>query len=103
MFKDLYKGFWVSVMGLFMFLHTYPNLRKIVSGLASASKILSIINQTPEIKLDDSQGDKISDIDSDIQFNNVSYQYASKDTLILDNINFSFQNGKTTALVGESG
>ena len=82
---------------------TFPNLRQLNTGLKSAGYILSVIDKTKKIILDDPNGENIEGIDSDINLIGVSYQYVSKDTLVLNSISLSFQHGKTTALVGESG
>ena len=88
---------------LFISIGTFPNMRQLNSGLKAAGSIITVIDRTPKIILDDPKGESIDGIHSDIEFLNVSHQYSLKNPLVLDNITFSFQRCKTTAIVGESG
>ena len=68
-------------------------------GLASAARILELINS--ESELDENEGGVAREIHGEIVFRNVSYGYG--DTLMLKNISFTAQPGETIAIVGQTG
>jgi ATP-binding cassette subfamily B (MDR/TAP) protein 10 len=71
-------------------------------GIGASSRILSIINSTPNIE--GNQGLTPSITDYSIKFENVSFSYPDRpEFLILDNVSFVVPEGKTVAIVGHSG
>ena len=69
-------------------------------GSASVERIYEILEEDNEIYTINNPV-PITKIDSDIIFNNVSFNYSNIE--VLKNINFSILKGKVTALVGQSG
>lgn len=75
----------------------YP---QIASGLASARRILALINAKSD--LDENQAGYAGKMKGAIEFDHVTYKYHSE-TPILDNVTFSIAPGQTIALVGQTG
>lgn len=69
-------------------------------GIASAERIFEVVDTQSQIKTP-SQPKPISDFKNSVEFKDVSFAY--EDKLVLKDINFSLQKGKTIALVGPSG
>ena len=76
---------------------SFSNMRK---GGAAINRIEEIL-KTPITVDDNPNGKQLHSFTSTIEFRNVSFAY--EDAVILDNINFSVDKGKTIALVGSSG
>ena len=76
---------------------SFSNMRK---GAAAINRIEEILN-TPITVDDNPNGKKLVEFTNRIEFRNVSFAY--EDAIILDNINFTVEKGKTVALVGSSG
>jgi subfamily B ATP-binding cassette protein MsbA len=71
-------------------------------ALASARRIYELLDQPGEYDIIAQDGDKVTVNQGQISFQNVSFSYDGKKT-ILDNISFIIPAGKTYALVGPSG
>ena len=71
-------------------------------GLSAARRILPIIDNINEIK-DDQNASELSIKNSDIAFENVSFQYDENNEVVLNNISLNIKGGKMSALVGHSG
>lgn len=69
-------------------------------GIASAERIFEVVDTQSQIKAPASP-ELISDFNHSIEFNQVSFAY--EDKLVLKDINFKLEKGKTIALVGPSG
>lgn len=69
-------------------------------GIASAERIFEVVDTQSQINLPDIPK-PISSFNESIEFNQVSFAY--EDKLILKDINFRLEKGKTIALVGPSG
>jgi subfamily B ATP-binding cassette protein MsbA len=69
-------------------------------GIASAERIFEVVDTQSQIKAP-SQPKQISGFKNSIEFKDVSFAY--EDKLVLKDINFSLEKGKTIALVGPSG
>tara|TARA_Y100001970_G_scaffold58930_1_gene74969 strand:- start:3278 stop:5011 length:1734 start_codon:yes stop_codon:yes gene_type:complete len=72
----------------------------IQQGLSAAKRILPIIDS--EVK-DKNSGKDLKITNGSIQFKNVSFKYANKESDILNSISLNINGGKFTALVGHSG
>ncbi len=72
----------------------------ISSGLAGARRLLSIMNT--ENNLDENADGHVSQIKGRVEFKDVSFAY-EEGTLVLENLNFSVEPGKTVAIVGQTG
>mgnify|MGYP003319748483 FL=1 len=69
-------------------------------GLAAAEAIFSQIDEKDEL---DEGKNELKDIDGEIEFKNVNFQYDQADKSSLEEINFSVCKGSTLAIVGSSG
>ncbi len=69
-------------------------------GSASMSRIMEILNQSPEIK-DSKERENIRTLKGTIEFRNVSFAYNGKQ--VLKNINLKIKKGMTVAIVGPTG
>lgn len=76
------------------------SVSNIQRGIASAERIFEVVDTQSQIK-SPTHPKKISGFSSSIEFNQVSFAY--EDKLILKDINFKLEKGKTIALVGPSG
>lgn len=94
----------ISVMGLLGALR-FPIFISIFSfsmvqlGIASAKRILNIINA--EAELDENAGGYTEPMNGDLVFENVSFGY--EDGGVLENISFQVKPGQTVAIVGQTG
>jgi ATP-binding cassette subfamily B protein len=70
-------------------------------GYASAKRILSIINT--ETDLDQNSAGHDAAMIGDIEFQHVGFGYSSEGAAVLHDITFSVPQGKTVALVGQTG
>jgi len=75
---------------------------QIQSGLASADRAFSLLDQPLEI-IDKKNLVNIPKFKDSIIFQNVNFKYQDSNKLILDNINLTIRKGEKIALVGESG
>ena len=71
-------------------------------GLASAKRILPIIDQKHNI-LEDDNLDELKISDGSIVFQEVNFNYNTDSRSVLENINLDISGGKMTSLVGHSG
>ena len=69
-------------------------------GIASAERIFEVVDTQSQIKAP-THPKRISDFNNAIEFKDVSFAY--EDKLVLKDINFTLEKGKTIALVGPSG
>lgn len=69
----------------------------------SAKRINEVVDTTPSIK----DKDKTKDFDDDkkglVEFKDVSFKYPDADSEILEDISFTAEPGKTTAIIGSTG
>ena len=96
----------VSYFGLLLMLGfpTFTSLfaySQISLGIASARRILDIINQ--ETELDQNVTGHQADIEGMVEFRNVSFTYQGANEPALKNITFKVQPGQTVAIVGQTG
>lgn len=76
---------------------SFSNMRK---GSAAIARIEELLN-TPQTIDENPNGTAFESFKESIEFRNVRFAYGDK--LVLDNINFTLNKGKTIALVGSSG
>jgi ATP-binding cassette subfamily B protein len=97
-------GTLISYLGL-VFLLRFPTFISIFTfslvqlGIASAERIISLINE--ETELDQNEQGRIARVDGEIVFDNVSFSYDGQP--VLKNISFRAAPGQTVAIVGETG
>ncbi|PIA37906.1 hypothetical protein AQUCO_02900039v1 [Aquilegia coerulea] len=69
-----------------------------------ASSVFAILDRKSEIDSSDNSGMTIENVNGDIEFQHVGFTYPSRpDVLILRDLCFTVQSGKTIAMIGESG
>ena len=70
------------------------------SGIAAGERVLELIDTKPEM-VNKPEADTITDFNEAIVFDNVTFNYGTKE--VLKGINLKIHKGKTVALVGPSG
>ena len=97
-------GFVVMIMLMMLMLKPLKSLTSVNAiiqrGVAAAESVFEIIDQAAE---KDTGTISIDNIDGEISFDNVSFQYPTTDLKALKNISFEIPANKTIALVGRSG
>lgn len=86
----------------------FPVIQSIVllGNLAKTSTSILRINEILEVEPKIKNKDNvlaINEITNDIIFENVNFRYSDKEALILENFNFTFEKGKSYAIVGATG
>jgi len=71
-------------------------------GLSSAKRILPIVDYKSVINSNLNE-EPIKITSANINFNNISFKYSSKETRVLESVNLKIAGGKMTSLVGHSG
>ncbi|XP_028778657.1 ABC transporter B family member 11-like [Neltuma alba] len=81
-----------------------PNLVAFAAGQAAAVKMLETIKRKPGIDAYDTSGQKLDDLNGDIELKEVCFSYPTRpNELIFNGFSLSIPSGTTTALVGQSG
>lgn len=85
---------------------TFEPIRRLTSinetvqkGMAAAESIFDLLDQPNETN----QGTQRLPIKGNLQFDNLTFGYASDKKTAINDLNLTFPSGKTTALVGQSG
>ena len=90
----------VSLFGFPVFSSLF-SYSQIASGLASADRILQIINA--ETPLDQNLKGRGETIQGQITFDHVDFGYATGHTKVVNDVSFTIEAGKTVAIVGQTG
>ena len=69
----------------------------------SANRIIEVIETEPSVKDKETTKKLNPDKKGLVEFKNVSFRYPDADTEILEDINFTAEPGKTTAIIGSTG
>ena len=95
----------VSLIGIFRSLgQASPCLSAFGSGQAAAFKMFETIERKPEIDAYSSDGQKLDDIQGDVELRDVYFSYPTRpDEQVFKGFSLSIPSGTTAALVGESG
>jgi ATP-binding cassette subfamily B (MDR/TAP) protein 1 len=81
-----------------------PNIKAVTEGRVAGKSAYEIIDRMPNILLDSKEYSNIGEINGKIEFKNVTFRYPTRpEQLILDSFTATFEEGKTTAIVGASG
>lgn len=81
-----------------------PNLTPLAGAMAASTKIFSMIDRKPEIDSQSEKGLVLDEVEGNIEFRNVSFNYPSRpDTKVLHNFSLRLASGMTVGLVGGSG
>lgn len=103
--KDLTSGDFMSFVATVMMLLNAARKLTLInemlqSGIAASESVFGLIDQSPQID----QGQiSMAECKGNIEFSGVSFQYASKNETVLENISFNANAGEMIALVGRSG
>ena len=94
------------IIMLFAILNPIKNLNnvniEIQKGLASATRVFSILDVEPDI-IEDPSAQNINDFRDSIQYSDVHFKYDNSELEILTNINLKINKGEIVAIVGSSG
>ena len=71
-------------------------------GLSGFRRFLDVIETEPEI-VDAEDAEPLENIKGHVRYEHVSFHYNDDDSLVLDDVSFDIQAGKSIALVGASG
>ena len=71
-------------------------------GLSGFRRFLDVVETEPEI-VDAEDAKPLENIKGHVRYENVSFHYNDDDSLVLDDVSFDIQAGKSIALVGASG
>ena len=71
-------------------------------GLSGFRRFLDVVETEPEI-VDAEDAEPLENIKGHVRYEHVSFHYNDDDSLILDDVSFDIQAGKSIALVGASG
>ena len=110
-YSDKYNGATVmtSVLGIVLgFLQlgmAIPNFVLVLQAQAAGTVLFQVINRKPKLTWDNlSPSVDIAQLKPEIELKNVSFSYPSRpDIPVLDDFSFTFEAGKTTAIVGATG
>jgi len=72
-------------------------------GAASSARLGKLLEEVPEIADNHITNPQITNLDGDIQFSNVVFQYSNTTNLILDRVSFDIPKGTTLGIVGSVG
>jgi ATP-binding cassette subfamily B (MDR/TAP) protein 1 len=101
---DVLSCFFGVVFGVFALGMATPNMKAITEGRVAGKVAYDIIERVPKILLDDSNAIPVHDVRGLIEFKNVTFRYPTRpEQKILDGFSATFEEGKTTAIVGASG
>ena len=102
---DLSPGSFMSFFGAMMLM--MQPLRRITNvnatlqrGIAAGDSLFRIIDEEDEV---DSGTYRSEEVRGKVEFRNVSFSYGDKDSLVLHDVSFTVEAGKSIAIVGHSG
>lgn len=103
---NLTAGAFASFMGaMLLVLKPLKTLTSVSStiqrGLTGAESVFEILDMTPET--DSGTQSLPTNVDAVIEYNNISFKYETSEDLILNDVSFRVEAGKSVALVGRSG
>lgn len=101
---DILSCFFGIVFGVFSLGMATPNIKAITEGKVAGKIAYDVIDRKPQILLDDPTAEEVGEIVGRIEFKNVTFRYPTRpEQKVLDNFSATFEEGKTTAIVGASG
>jgi ATP-binding cassette, subfamily B, bacterial MsbA len=96
--------FFTALMSLLPPLKSLSSVNAVVQrGLAAASSLFSIVDQSPEVDVSRAAYNTRKPLLGSVEFRDVTFRYASRDTDALANISFHVAANRRVALVGASG
>jgi ATP-binding cassette, subfamily B (MDR/TAP), member 1 len=101
---DILSCFFGIMFGVFSLGMAAPNIKVVTEGRVAGKTAYDIIDREPKIKMDDALAKPIGDVLGKIEFKNVTFRYPTRpEQKVLDDFSATFEEGKTTAIVGASG
>ncbi|OAD08180.1 hypothetical protein MUCCIDRAFT_31978 [Mucor lusitanicus CBS 277.49] len=102
--SSVFVVFLAMITGSISMAKMLPHLTAITNACGASYKVFQVIDTVPAIQHDHHGGEKPAHVDGAIEFNHVSFAYASRpDVRILHDLSLSIQAGMTVACVGPSG
>ena len=100
---DIISVFFGVLLGVFALGGLTPNIQHLTKAKIAGKTAFDIIDRVPKIKVDDPNA-KEHKLNGEVRFENVDFVYPSRpDQKVLKNFSWTFEAGKTTAVVGASG
>ena len=101
---DIMTCFFGIVFGVFSLGSATPNIKAVTEARIAGKIAFETIDRKPKILLDSPEFEKVGEIRGRIEFKDVTFRYSSRpEQKILDGFSATFEEGKTTAIVGASG
>ncbi|KAH9253392.1 hypothetical protein BASA81_008743 [Batrachochytrium salamandrivorans] len=100
---DIILTFFAVLIGSFAIGQSAPSLTALASGRAAAKMLYDVIDRKPEIDASSTEGQVLTTCRGELKFENVSFQYPTRNQVILKQLNMVIPAGQRVALVGESG
>ena len=96
-------GFVTALLAVYQPLRSVANMQTILQeGVSAGARVFAILDQSDDIV--DAPGVKpLAVSDGVVQFDNVTFQYATRDAPALHGVSIDVPAGQTVALVGASG
>ncbi|KAL2629414.1 hypothetical protein R1flu_014100 [Riccia fluitans] len=103
-FGDSIKIIMVFIFAAFGVAETIAMAPDFIKGDESLLSVFRILDRKTEIDPDDPKSEKLTEVEGDIEFQNVAFSYPMRPTIpIFTNLNLRVCAGTSLALVGESG
>jgi ABC-type multidrug transport system fused ATPase/permease subunit len=103
--NDVIAIFFAVITGAFALGQVGPSLQNISKAREAGYHIYKVIERQPPIKINDTNKKMATQaLKGDIEFNNVTFRYPSRDdVVVLNNLSFTIKAGQKAAFVGETG
>ncbi|CAG8713391.1 16784_t:CDS:2, partial [Acaulospora colombiana] len=101
---DVLSIFYASLLGVSVIKGVLPKLLAVSKAKEAMKSINTLLGKVALMDLEALRGFKLSEVEGNIEFNEVSFSYPSRpDVPALNNINLLIPAGQTTVFVGQSG
>nr|QNH67869.1 ATP-binding cassette transporter subfamily B member 1-like protein X2 [Brachionus rotundiformis] len=98
------QSFFLIITSTFSIGQALPYLKELAEAKGSAMKIFEILETKSKIDTFNSNGQKLSEINGEIEFKDIHFSYPTRpEAKILKGLSLKIPAGKTVALVGSSG
>nr|QNH67930.1 ATP-binding cassette transporter subfamily B member 1-like protein X2 [Brachionus plicatilis] len=98
------QSFFLVITSTFSIGQALPYLKELAEAKGSAIKVFEILETKSKIDAFDSNGQKLSQLNGEIEFKDVHFSYPTRpEAKILKGLSLRIPAGKTVALVGSSG
>ncbi|XP_056649122.1 ATP-dependent translocase ABCB1-like isoform X3 [Diorhabda sublineata] len=102
-YDRVFKVAQIQLMGIVSVANSFAFSPNLMKGINAARRIITFMSKIPQIR-DGPNSIEIKDVEGDIKFSSVNFSYPTRSkTQILRGLDLNILNGKTVALVGESG